>query len=403
MSESPRSSLEWTTLLVGLDTTSRDSNLGLIEVVEAELKRLGIGATRLPNADGSKANLVATIPARDGSTSGGIVLSGHTDVVPVDGQDWSSQPFAPEVRDGRLYGRGTADMKSFIGVVLAMLPQLAEAELGEPVHLALSYDEEVGCLGAVDIAEHFRARAEAEGGVLPRACIVGEPTSMRVIAAHKSINLIDLAFHGKAAHSSLTPQGVNAVEYAARAISFIRGIADQRRAEGPFDEAYVVPHTTASVNVVQGGIAGNTVADRCHVQFEFRTVGADDPAEILAGIERHVRELEEEMQAEDPAARVDLTPVALVPGLDTPADSPAVALAAELGGVPSTDKVTYGTEAGLFDAVGIPTVVCGPGDIAQAHSPDEYVELAQVEACEQFLTTLLKHLTTQHLTNQENR
>ena len=398
MSDSPRSSLEWTTHLVGLDTTSRDSNLALIEVVEAELKRLGIGSTRLPNADGSKANLVATIPARDGSTSGGIVLSGHTDVVPVDGQEWSSQPFVPEVRDGRLYGRGTADMKSFIGVVLALLPQLADAELGEPVHLALSYDEEVGCLGAVDIAEHFRARAETKGGALPRACIVGEPTSMRVIAAHKSINLVDLVFHGKAAHSSLTPQGVNAVEYAARAISFIRGIADQRRAEGPFDEAYVVPHTTASVNVVHGGIAGNTVADRCHVQFEFRTVGADDPAEILASIKGHVRELEQEMQAEDRAARVELAPVALVPGLDTSADSPAVALATELGGVPSTDKVTYGTEAGLFHAVGIPTVVCGPGDIAQAHSPDEFVELAQVEACEQFLTTLL-----QHLTNQENR
>jgi acetylornithine deacetylase len=403
MSDSPRSSLEWTTHLVGLDTTSRDSNLELIEVVEAELKRLGIDSTRLPNADGSKANLVATIPSRDGSTSGGIVLSGHTDVVPVDGQDWSSEPFTPEVRAGRLYGRGTADMKSFIGVVLALLPQLAEAELSEPVHLALSYDEEVGCLGAVDIAEHFRARADAGGGALPRACIVGEPTSMRVIAAHKSINLVDLVFHGKAAHSSLTPQGVNAVEYAARAITFIRGIADQRRAEGPFDEAYVVPHTTASVNVVHGGIAGNTVADRCHVQFEFRTVGADDPAEILARIEEHVRELEQEMQAEDPTARVELAPVALVPGLDTPADSPAVALATDLGGVPSTDKVTYGTEAGLFDAVGIPTVVCGPGDIAQAHSPDEFVELAQMQACEQFLTALLKHLTTQNLTTEEIR
>jgi acetylornithine deacetylase len=403
MSDSPRSSLEWTTHLVGLDTTSRDSNLELIEVVEAELKRFGIGSTRLPNADGSKANLVATLPAHDGSTYGGIVLSGHTDVVPVDGQEWSSDPFAPEVRDGRLYGRGTADMKSFIGVVLALLPRYAAAQLSEPVHLALSYDEEVGCLGAVDLAEHFRARAEAEGAALPRACIVGEPTSMRVIGAHKSINLVDLVFHGRAAHSSLTPQGVNAVEYAARAITFIRGIADQRRAEGPFDEAYVVPHTTASVNVVHGGIAGNTVADRCHVQFEFRTLGADDPAEVLARIESHVRELEREMQAEDPSARVEMTPVALVPGLDTPADSPAVALATELGGIPSADKVTYGTEAGLFDAVGIPTVVCGPGDIAQAHSPDEFVELAQVEACEQFLTQLLSQLTTQVPTTEENR
>jgi acetylornithine deacetylase len=403
MSDSPPSSLDWTTRLVELDTTSRDTNLPLIEVVEAELKWLGIDSTRLPNADGSKANLVATLPGHDGGTSGGVVLSSHTDVVPVDGQEWSSQPFTPEVRDGRLYGRGTADMKSFIGVVLALLPRYAAARLSEPVHLALSYDEEVGCLGAVDIAEHFRARAEQEGGPLPRACIVGEPTSMRVIPAHKSINLIDLVFHGKAAHSSLTPQGVNAVEYAARAITFIRGIADQRRAEGPFDEAYVVPHTTASVNVVQGGIAGNTVAERCHVQFEFRTVGADDPQEVLDRIEEHVRGLEREMQAEDPSARVEMTPVALVPGLDTAADSPAIAFATGLGGIPSTDKVTYGTEAGLFDAVGIPTVVCGPGDIAQAHSPDEFVELAQVEACEQFLTRLLEQLTTQDPTTEETR
>ena len=390
MSESPRSSLEWTTHLVGLDTTSRDSNLALIEVVDAELKRLGLGSTRLPNADGSKANLVVTLPAADGRTTGGVVLSGHTDVVPVDDQAWESEPFAPEVRDGRLYGRGSADMKSFIGVVMAMLPRFAAADLSEPLHLALSYDEEVGCLGAIDVAEHFRASGE-----VPRVCIVGEPTSMRVIAAHKSINLIDLVFHGKAAHSSLTPKGVNAVEYAARAITFIRAIADQRRAEGPFDDAYDVPHTTASVNIVKGGIAGNTVADTCHVQFEFRTIGGDDPRAILEAIEEHVRGLEREMQSEDPSARVEMNPVALVPGLDTTADSPAVALATELGGLPSSDKVTYGTEAGLFDAVGIATVVCGPGDIAQAHAPNEFVEVEQIAACEQFMQALLDHLTTQ--------
>jgi acetylornithine deacetylase len=390
MSESPRSSLDWTIDLVGLDTTSRDTNLPLIEVVEAELTRLGIGSTRLPNSDGSKANLVATLPAHDGSTSGGIVLSGHTDVVPVDDQVWESAPFVPEVRDGRLYGRGSADMKSFIGVVMAMLPRFAAADLSEPLHLALSYDEEVGCLGAVDVAEHFRVSGE-----VPRVCIVGEPTSMRVIAAHKSINLVDLVFHGKAAHSSLTPKGVNAVEYAARAITFIRGIADQRRAEGPFDDAYDVPHTTASVNIVKGGIAGNTVADTCHVQFEFRTIGGDDPRAILKTIEDHVRRLEQEMQSEDPSAHVEIKPIALVPGLDTPSDSEALGLAARLGGVPSADKVTYGTEAGLFDAVGIATVVCGPGDIAQAHSPDEFVEVEQIAACEQFMQALLDHLTTE--------
>jgi acetylornithine deacetylase len=382
----PRS-LAWIARLVSLDTTSRGSNLELIEVVATELRRLGLTPTILPNEDGTKANLVATIPAHDGGIDGGIALSGHTDVVPVDGQDWHTDPFAPQVRDGRLYGRGTCDMKGFLGVVLAALPDLVAAPLREPVHLLLSYDEEVGCGGGAALARDL-----AGLGIHPRICFVGEPTSMRVTTAHKSITPMELTVHGVAAHSSLTPRGVNAIEYAARAIVFIRSLAEEFRDQGPYDGAYAVPYSTASVNVVAGGIAGNTVADLCLVQFEFRTIASVDPRAVRSRIQAHCDELQEEMAREDPRARIELRTVAMVPGLDTTAQSPAALLGARLGGIPSADKVTYGTEAGLFQAAGIETVVCGPGDIEQAHSPDEFVELDQIRACEAFLGELVRHL-----------
>ena len=391
MSTDPRprpASLPWIERLVALDTTSRNSNLALIEVLEEEMRGLGLTPERIPNEDGTKSNLVLTLPAADGSTGGGVVLSGHTDVVPVDGQRWSSDPFTPEVRDGRLYGRGTADMKSFIGVIMHRLPVLAAAALTEPVHLAFSYDEEVGCLGGAQIAAALGARPEP-----PRVCIVGEPTSMRVIAGHKSSNLVELVFRGRSAHSSLTPEGVNAIEYAARAITFVRELADGRRTEGPFDENYRVPFTTAGVNVVSGGIATNTVPELCTVKYEFRTISADDPQQVIEAVTQRARELEREMQAEHPEAFVEVNVQALVPSLDSRDDGPAYRLAAELGGTPSADKVTYGTEAGQFADAGIDAVVCGPGDIAQAHAADEYVELDQIEACERLVDALLTRLT----------
>ena len=382
-------SLPWIERLVALDTTSRNSNLELVEVLEEEMHRLGLEPERIPDATGTKANLVLTLPAADGSTGGGVVLSGHTDVVPVDGQRWSSDPFTPEVREGRLYGRGTADMKSYIGVIMHRLPALAAASLSEPVHLAFSYDEEVGCLGGAQIAEALGARAEP-----PRVCLVGEPTSMRVIAGHKSSNLVEVTFHGRSAHSSLTPEGVNAIEYAARLVTAVRDLADARRAEGPFDEAYRVPFTTAGVNVVSGGIATNTVPELCTVKYEFRTVSEDDPEAVIAHITARARELEAQMQAEHPEAHVEVAVQAQVPALDSRDDGPAYALAVALGGTASPDKVTYGTEAGQFSDAGIDAVVCGPGDIAQAHAADEYVELAQVEACERYLDALIAHLST---------
>lgn len=378
-------SLPWIERLVSLDTTSRNSNLVLVELVEEELARLGVTSQRIPNDGGTKTNLVATLPAADGRTGGGIVLSGHTDVVPVDGQRWSSDPFRPEIRDGRLYGRGTADMKSYLGVILHQLPALAAASLAEPVHLALSYDEELGCLGGARLAAALGGWAEP-----PRVCLVGEPTGMRVIAGHKSSNLVELVFAGRSAHSSLTPDGVNAIEYAARAVTAVRALADRRRTEGPFDQAYRVPWTTAGVNVIDGGIATNTVPERCRVQFEFRTIAADDPAAVIEEISAVARELETQMQAEHPDTSVTVAVQAAVPSLASRTDGPAYRLATELGGAPSADKVTYGTEAGQFSDAGIDAVVCGPGDIAQAHAADEYVELDQIKACERFVDALLR-------------
>lgn len=387
--ELPRS-LPWIERLVSFDTTSRNSNLPLIEVVAAECRSHGLEPLVFENDDGRKANLLVTVPAADGSRSGGVVLSGHTDVVPVDDQDWDSDPFVAEVRDDRLYGRGTADMKSFIGVILTRLPELVAAELSEPVHVALSYDEEVGCLGGAELVRQI-----VEVGLSPRAAIIGEPSSMQVIRGHKSINLVRVEFTGVAAHSSLTSAGVNAIEYAAELITFMRSIADGWRTEGPFDDAYPIAHSTASVNVVHGGIASNTVPESCFVELEFRSIAAVDPRQVVDRIQGLVDELTRRMAAEKPAAGAKLRVLAQVPGLETAADAAVMSLGVALGGEPSAGKVTYGTEAGQFAGSGIEAVVCGPGDINQAHAANEYIELEQIRACEQFVKTLINTLSAE--------
>lgn len=383
----PRS-LDWVKKLVSIDSTSRDSNLPVIDLIAGEAQRLGLDPKVFPTPEGDKANLVITVPAADGTTSGGVVLSGHSDVVPVDDQDWHSDPFAPEVRDGKLYGRGTCDMKGFIGVAVEALPRMVEAELREPIHLAVSYDEEVGCIGGEHIVKQI-----ADLGLAPRACVVGEPSSMEVIVGHKSINSFVVTFRGLAAHSSLTAQGVNTIEYAARLVVFIRELADEWKAEGPFDEAYPIAHSTASVNIISGGIAGNTVPDLTTVEFEFRALPELDAYAIAGRIEAYAKELEAQMKAEHEVASVDWHVRAMVPGLETAREAGAVSLGEQLGGQHSEGKVTYGTEAGQFSGSGIETIVCGPGDIAQAHTANEFVELDQLVACEAFVDRLISHLT----------
>lgn len=387
-SQSPIS-LSWVERLVEIDTTSRVPNLGLIEVVRDALAGLGVASTLTQDGRGQWANLFATIPARDGATNGGVVLSGHTDVVPVDGQAWDSDPFKPQVRDGRLYGRGTCDMKGFIGAALALVPQMQAAQLAKPIHLALSFDEEIGCAGAPYMIADLLRR-----GVKPEGCIVGEPTSMRPIVAHKGINAYRCCVRGHAAHSSLTPKGLNAIEYAARLICHIRDLADEMRRDGPFDEDYDVPFTTAQTSTIEGGNAINTVPAECRFGFEFRNLPALDPEAVFTRIERYAHEtLLPQMRREHANAAIEFTKIASAPGLDASEQAAITALVRALTANRETRKVAYGTEAGLFARAGVPSIVCGPGDIEQAHKPNEYLALSQLAACETFLRKFIRSMS----------
>lgn len=387
--EMPRA-MDWITRLIEAETVSRDPNRPVIDLVCAEAERLGLTPTVLPHAtDPGKANLVVTVPAQDGTTTGGIVLSGHSDVVPVDGQSWSSEPFRAEVREGRLYGRGAADMKGFIGICVDRLKDFVAADLAEPLHLVLTYDEEVGCRGGEVVVKEI-----ADLGLVPRIAFVGEPSMMQVIRGHKSVNAIDVTFCGVAAHSSLAPQAVNAVEHAARFITKVCERTDHWRKDGPFDDDFVIAHSTGGVNTITGGIAFNTVPEECVVQMEFRSVPAHGPRErIIEEFRELAAQIEREMKAEDDRASVTFDVLASVPGLDTAPDAPAVQLAHELGGVPSEEKVTYATEAGQFAESGIDAVIVGPGDIADAHTADESVSLEQLVDCEKFVQRLVEKMT----------
>lgn len=370
--------------LIAVDTTSRDSNLPLIENVVKKLDAYGISSQLIHNDEGTKANLLATIPAADGTRTGGIVLSGHTDVVPVDGQDWSSDPFDAQVRDGKLYGRGTCDMKGYLGVILAKLEQLTSAKLAEPIHLALSYDEEVGCVGAVSLVQKI-----VDQNLAPRGCFVGEPSSMRAIRGHKSMNVFRAEFNGVAAHSSLPSEGVNAISYALRFANFVEEVSAELRSDGPRDQSFIEPTTTMNVNKFDGGIAVNTIPSQAVVHFEYRSLAVVDREALTGRFRDEAAKLEAEMREQNPACSVKFAQQAGAPGLDTAPDEEIVSFAASCGAIATDEKVTYGTEAGLFAAAGIPTVVCGPGDIAQAHAPDEYIELEQIVACENFIDSLI--------------
>ncbi|WP_277187568.1 acetylornithine deacetylase [Caballeronia sp. BR00000012568055] len=384
-------SLPWIERLVSIDTVSRNPNLGLIETVRDDLRKAGIEATITTDPRGQWANLFATVPAHDGTTNGGIVLSGHTDVVPVDGQDWQSDPFKPETRDGLLYGRGTCDMKGFIGAALTMLPQMQATKLAKPIHFALSYDEEIGCAGAPLMIQDLQKR-----GVKPDGCIVGEPTSMRPIIAHKGINTYQCCVRGFAAHSSLTPRGLNAIEYAARLICYIRDIADEFRAKGPFDELYDVPFTTAQTSTIKGGNAINTVPAECNFQFEFRNLPTMDPEAIFKRIETYAHEtLLPKMQKEHANGAIEFSRIAAAPGLDATEQAAITQLVRALTENQEKRKVAYGTEAGLFALAGVPSIVCGPGNIEQAHKANEYVSLEQLAQCEAFLGKFIHSMSVE--------
>jgi len=368
--------------LVGFDTTSRLSNLALIEWVEAYLAEHGVESRLTFDDERKKANLFATLGPAD---KPGLVLSGHTDVVPVDGQDWNSDPFELIERDGKLYGRGTSDMKSFLAVALTMVPEFMRRGLDTPIHLALSYDEEVGCIGVRRLLADLD-----EVGVKPQSCIVGEPTEMKVITGHKGKLSIRCRVRGLECHSALAPQGVNAVEAAAETIAFLKRMARERRRDGPFNRLFDPAYTTIHTGVIHGGTALNIVPRDCAFDFELRYIPGDDPHALLGLVKQFcATELEPEMHAVAPSTGFHFDAIGGFSGLDIEDDSEIATFAKSLSGANDTGKVSFGTEAGLFQHSGIPTVICGPGSIEQAHKPNEYVALEQIALCERFMRRLM--------------
>ena len=381
-------SLDLIRTLVAFDTTSRDSNLALIEWVRHYLEGHGVASTLTFDDDRRKANLFATLTARDGNaTHGGIVLSGHTDVVPVDGQPWDTDPFAVAVKGDRLYGRGVTDMKSFSAVGLAFVPEFLRRGLAKPVHFALSYDEEVGCIGVRRLIADIVAR-----GVAPAGCIVGEPTGMRLVVAHKGKKAWRCRVRGHEAHSSLTPSGVNAVQIACEIVAWIARRAREFRDAGGRDDAYDVPYTTVHVGVIRGGTAVNIVPRDCAFDFEIRHLPFDDPDAFLADVRRYADTFLPDMRAVAPGAYIEFDPLSTLPGFDTHDGSAITALAHACNGTADAGKVSFGTEAALFHGAAIPTVICGPGHIAQAHQPNEWVAVEQVAQCEAFMRRLVDHV-----------
>ncbi len=366
--------------LVRFDTTSHKSNLPLVRFVEDYLAQHGIASNLVPSTDGAKASLYATIgPAG----VPGVALSGHTDVVPVEGQSWTSDPFMLSERDGRFYGRGSADMKGFLACVLAAVPDLLKRKLAVPVHIAFSYDEEVGCIGVRPLIAEIQRRF-----VRPRLVIVGEPTSMSVVDSHKGPVRWHVDVKGRAAHSSMAPLGVNAISVAAKLLAELARIEEELKT-APRDDRFDPPYATLQVTRIDGGTATNIVPVSCRLDFDVRAL----PGVDVAAIDRRIRSFAEreclpEMRRVAPEAGVDIAITNEVPPFAAGADSEAVALALHLAGRNETHAVSYATEAGLFQAAGSPAVVIGPGDIAQAHAADEWIAKDQLEKCTGFLTRL---------------
>lgn len=376
--------LDFIARLIAHDTVSSRSNLALIADVETYLNELGAQTFRVPNDDGTKTNLYAVIGPM---VAGGVVLSGHTDVVPVEGQAWSSDPFAATVRDGRLYGRGACDMKSFIAIGLALAPEMIRARLKKPIIFALSYDEEIGIFGAPRMIREIKERLPA-----PSAAIVGEPSMMRVIDGHKGIASYRTEVTGFTTHSSQTDRGVSAVEAAARLIVKIADMrATRARAADP-NCAFSPPHSTMTVNVARGGTQLNIMAGSATFEWDCRVVPGETAANIRAEFDAETALIERAMQAIAPSCRIVTTQLTDAPYLEPRAENYAADLCKQLTGDNSANVVAYAAEAGQFQQAGFPTVICGPGSIDQAHQADEFIALDQIAACKIFLQRLIARL-----------
>lgn len=382
---SPAASLDLLDRLVAFPTVSRDPNRDLVDFVVAFLAARGIETMLVPNAEGTKANLFATIGPRD---RGGVMLSGHTDVVPVEGQAWSGDPFRLREVDGRLIGRGTTDMKGFLACALACADRAARMELAVPLHLAFSYDEEIGCVGVRSLLE-----AMAEAPFRPEMAIIGEPTSMRIATGHKGKTALRALCCGREAHSALAPTALNAIHLATAYIDKIRARQEIFATRGARDADYDVPYTTLHVGRIAGGTALNIVPNACAIEFEIRNLAEDDPAALIACLEADAEAVAAPWRAAFPEAAVKVEVTNAYPGLATPQDAPVVGFAAALTGRNDRLKLAFGTEGGLFgQRLGIPAVICGPGSMDQGHKPDEWVARALIAECDRFMDALLARL-----------
>lgn len=370
--------------LVGFPTVTTDSNLDLIDYVANRVEPLGAQIRITRDATGTQANLLATIgPMRDE----GVILSGHSDVVPAEETDWTGAPFVAMRRDEKIYGRGTVDMKGFIACALAMAPVFAEAELARPVHIAVTYGEEIGCKGAPLLIDDMLA-----AGIRPSAAIVGEPTMMGIVEAHKGMHEYTTRITGLEGHGSKPAQAVNAVQYGARYIAKLMELASELEDNPPGESLYDPPHTTISVGSMHGGVAHNIVAGECAIQWEMRPVSRADAARVLDAMSDFERQVREEMRAVSETAEIETETVGAVGGLERDPNSHAVELLTRLLSDPHRTTAAFGTEAGIYQAAGIPAAVCGPGSIDVAHQPDEHVSLDQLEQSLSMMQGLIEWL-----------
>ena len=371
--------------LIAFPTVSRDSNLELIHFVGNWLETRGVRCRLVHSEDRRKANLFA---AAGPSGTPGVLLSGHTDVVPVDGQNWSTDPFRLTAQGDRLMGRGTADMKGFLACAMRAAALAAKRELRTPLWLAFSYDEEIGCIGVRRLIDVM-----VEDGLRPLCCVVGEPTSMKVATGHKGKTALRAVCRGEAAHSAFAPRALNALHLACDFVGLLRDLQRSIEISGPADPGFEIPCTTVHAAKISGGVAANIVPDEAAVEFEIRNVAADDPASLLAGLRAGAQELEQKARRRSKAAGISIQVINSYPGLDTDPDSSVAAFVKSLTGGNATSKVAFGTEAGLFsERVGTPSVICGPGSMEQGHKADEFVSRHQLERCDLMMSALLTRL-----------
>lgn len=372
---------EWLSRLVSFNSISNQSNLPLIEACVDWFQLQGIPVELIYDKSKTKANLFVTIPAKNGNTQGGLMLAGHTDVVPVAGQLWDSDPFIAMEKNGNIYGRGTCDMKGFLAVLLALTPEFKKLNLIKPIHFSFTYDEEVGCIGADFLVEHLK-----KTGIRPEGCIVGEPSSMRPIIGEKARQVFHCQVKGWEVHSSLASEGCNAIEYASRLICYIKKLSAHLKEAGPFDEDFDFPFTTITTNIIGGGIASNIIPNGCEFVVEMRYLPTFPHHDLQRKIQHYIKhELLPEMHKIHPETAIYLDQISDVPGFNALEDSSITKVVRSITGVNERLKVSYTTEAGTYEDANIPTIICGPGNIEQAHRPNEFISLEQLHLCEKTL------------------